>query len=517
MEKTLLVFICVVFIFLGIGGLLLFQQSAFLNPFQKLYTFDVPVFATGDILGNNYIIDSAFKRVSKIQPDGKIVYQINGGLRNDNQFFYVNQIAVNDDGYLFLLDETRDEKGFYVLRERILLYSPQGKFLGVLHEINYPVDLNDPTLVQRGRINKLAASENRAVTYYILEENEIIINEVNFAIENDRLSEGSITSIQERKYTYPDTLLNIADIIEFRNSPVVTLRNGTIKLLSNTGREDDTILFSGQRSSQNSKRIVPWELASDSQNNIFFVDLESRAIRDLNGNIILDRDRIASATGIEDFDEYDYYRLDISDNDILYTTNDVGVVSYSFTDGSISFEDTAEFSQYQILIIVLWWVSLLVFIVSFILLLRVVYVKIFNRKFPQAVIQAIAVIAVVTVIGGMSTFLLIDNFNSRYTGVIFQRISQMIQLVPLVIDGDDFEELNSQADFGNPAYMSLRQKLIAAYNQNKDEWNKGYYFAIYRIIDDRLYGLMYLNGQIGMFHPFDWLEGQKIRESMISL
>ena len=57
--------------------------------------------------------------------------------------------------------------------------------------------------------------------------------------------------------------------------------------------------------------------------------------------------------------------------------------------------------------------------------------------------------------------------------------------------------------------MSLREGLISAFNQNRDVWNRGYYFALYRIIDERLYGFMYMNGLIGMYNPFDWLGGEE--------
>ena len=76
-----------------------------------------------------------------------------------------------------------------------------------------------------------------------------------------------------------------------------------------------------------------------------------------------------------------------------------------------------------------------------------VYDRVFQRKLPQVVIQAMAVVALVTVVGTLSTFLLINNFNSRYTDIIFQRISQVIQILPLVIEGDDFDQISSQTDF----------------------------------------------------------------------
>ncbi len=113
------------------------------------------------------------------------------------------------------------------------------------------------------------------------------------------------------------------------------------------------------------------------------------------------------------------------------------------------------------------------------------------------------------IVGGMSTFFLIRNFNERYTEAFFAQISNMIQVIPLVVDGDAMERIDSLDDFGRDDYMKIRSNLLDAFNRNRDDWNRGYYFALYRIIDERLYGFMYMNGAIGMYHPFDWLTGDE--------
>ena len=506
MKKFLPWIIVLVIALLGIGGLFLFQKMALTNPFNGTYSFDYPVLATGDAEGNHYVIDTSRRRVSKILTTGLVNYQLNGGSRDDDRFFYANQIAVSGGGYLFLLDETRDEKGFYVLRERILLYSPTGSLLGVLYQKNYPEGHHDPTLVQRNRIFGLEATSDSAIRFFIMEEDQILPIQIDFTIESGELLQTETNASEA--FPYPDALLYVADIAMSQRGPVVVLRDGTIRLLSGNNREEDLLLFSGQASPENPDRVVPWDIAVDSRDNMFFVDLEQRAIKDIQGNVILNRDIIAFDEGIEDFYEYDYYRVTTSAGDRVYTTNDEGIVIHE-SSGDISFISSAKFSSRQILPSFFWWLSILLLLAALILFLWLVYVRIFQRKLPQVVMQAMAVVALVTVVGTLSTFLLISNFNSRYTDVILQRISQMIQILPLVIDGDAFEQINSQADFANESYMSLRNSLNDAFNQNRDAWNRGYYFAIYRILDERLYGFMYMSGEIGMYHPFDWLEGEE--------
>ena len=493
---------------LGAIGVIFLQGEALTNPTQTSYSFDYPVFATGDGEGNHYVIDSSLRKVSKVLANGDLLYQLNGGARGDDRFFYANQIAVNAEGYLFLLDETRDEKGFYVLRERILLYSPTGKLLGVIYQKDYPEGHHDPTLVQRNRIIGLESVSDRTIQFFILEHDSIIPSQVSFTINNAELVESETRFTSDDSYIYQDALLYIVDAANSSKGPVVTLRDGTVQQLSKNSRAEDVLLFSGQVSPTHSTRNVPWEVAVNSNDEIFFVDLEQRAIKSINNEVVIDRDRVALATGIEDFYEYNYYRLDVSVTDAVYTTNDEGIVIYD-TAENISLISSARFSAQRTIFSIFWWISVLLLVVAVILFFWLIYTTFFQRRLPRVIIQALAVVVLVTVVGALSTFLLISNFNNRYTDIILQRISQMIQVLPLVIDGDDFEQITTQADFGNEAYLSLRSDLNNAFNQNRDEWNTGYYFALYKIIDERLYGFMYMNGGIGTFYPFDWLEGEE--------
>jgi hypothetical protein len=137
---------------LSVAGLLLLPDYSFSNPFQSSLYYDYPVYATGDSDGNSYVIDTSLRRVSKVSPDGNNRYVIQGGVRDGSSFFYATQIAAGEDGRLFLLDELRDEKGFYALRERVLMYGADGNPEGELLRIDYPEGHHDPSLVQRTRI-----------------------------------------------------------------------------------------------------------------------------------------------------------------------------------------------------------------------------------------------------------------------------------------------------------------------------------------------------------------------------
>jgi MFS family permease len=484
------------------GGLVLLPEYSLANPFAGELVYDYPVYATGDGEGSIYAIDTSLRRVTKQSAAGVNQYVLNGGVRDGSSFFYANQIAVSPGGGLFLLDELRDEKGFYVLRERILSYAPDGSYQGALFSIEYEEGHYDPSLVQRTRIIAMEPSGERELDVARLLPDGLEL----FRLELDDRQLSDAANLRKRVF-YPldDAILTIADVSIGSGEPVATLRDGRIIELD-AGGNHRVLYDAAAVSRERGSRIVPWELDRGPDGEIYFVDLEARAVRNLDGEIAVNRDIVAAEAGVEDLYPYDYYRMDISPAGDMYVPVDEGLVIMT-ADAGVRFVTSASIRPQVRIFGALWWLSALALTAALIWGLWLIYDKLLHRSLPGVLVSALAVIALVAVVGGLSTFLLIDNFNGRYTDVIFNRIHQMIQVIPLVVDGDEFAEIDSQDDFGSEEYLAIRSGLLDAFNRNRDDWNKGYYFALYRIIDDRLYGFMYMNGAIGMYHPFDWLGG----------
>jgi MFS family permease len=489
---------------LSVAGLLLLPDYSFSNPFQSSLYYDYPVYATGDSDGNSYVIDTSLRRVSKVSPDGNNRYVIQGGVRDGSSFFYATQIAAGDDGRLFLLDELRDEKGFYALRERILIYGADGNPEGELLRIDYPEGHHDPSLVQRTRIIAMEPAGSRALDFAILVPDGLEIRRI---LLNPGDGRGSAEPETIARYPLENAILNIADVSIGRGRTAASLRDGRILALSPDG--DHALLYDAAAiSAETGDRVVPWELDETPDGELYFIDLEARSVKNIDGQVIVDRDLVASAADLPDLYPYDYYRMDVSSDGELYVPVDEGLVVLE-ADGDLRFLDSAALPLSVRILTLVWWLAAAGLLISLVWGIWLIYDRVMQRHLPPVLVSALAVVALVAIVGGLSSFLLIENFNGRYTDVIFNRIQQMIQVFPLVIDGDVFESIDSQDDFGNDAYLTIRQDLLDAFNQNRDDWNRGYYFALYRIIDERLYGFMYMNGAIGMYHPFDWLGGEE--------
>lgn len=492
----------------SLAGLTYTASRAFENPFIGHSALNYPVYATGDAEGNTYTIDNSFRRITRTGTDGVRDYRILGGQRDDDRFFYANHIAVSPGGRLYVLDELRDEQGFYVLRERLLVFDEKGNLNAVLWMQEYDEQAHDPTLVQRGRVISIEPRGENAVDIGLLGENSVDIVRIEYQLDDKQATGMSSISSSGIIASYPleQARLWVYDLSMSGDEVSASLKDGRIVNLSQDGNHD--LLYDAVHNLETEAgRVVPAEL-DWLGDELLFIDLESRSIRTIHGKLVLNRDIVAAYADMEDLYEYDYYRFDVGADGRIYLPVDEGVFAID-PSGQTEFIGTATLPASESLLRGLWWLSVLVAAICVVYALYLIYTRVLSRRIPPVLMNAFAVIALVAVVGGLSTFLLIDNFNSRYTDVIFGRISQMIQVFPLVIDGDQLESFDSLDEFGNESYMDIRSSILDAFNENRDEWNKGYYFALYRIIDDRLYGFMYMNGAIGPYHPFDWLGGSE--------
>ncbi len=254
----------------AMAGLLGLRQSGAVNPFNSTFSYDYPVYATGDDSGNIYAIDTSLRRVSKVNSEGLLEYSIAGGLRDGSSFFYANQIAVSPGGKLFIVDELRDQEGFYVLRERILLVDGQGKFLGELYSIEHPEGHHDPTLVQRGRIISLEAVGESILDVAILMEDRLDVVRIEYSADKGgNIGEHKIAA----SYPFPDALLYVADVsLAPGGLTLASLRNGLILELDESG--DHRPRFdAGEHRMRTGELVVPWEVDRAPNGRVYFVDL----------------------------------------------------------------------------------------------------------------------------------------------------------------------------------------------------------------------------------------------------
>jgi class 3 adenylate cyclase len=118
-------------------------------------------------------------------------------------------------------------------------------------------------------------------------------------------------------------------------------------------------------------------------------------------------------------------------------------------------------------------------IIAFLVWVYLLFVRILDRYVSLFIKQTIIIIPL-TIAAFIVLYSVTHSFMSaRLNQEIFNELNLAATLSAGLIDGDEIDSLHSIKDYTGDAYKNLSQSLKKIVGNNKDEWNKGYYAAIY--------------------------------------
>ena len=499
MKKQLLLIAGLIAVF-GFASFYLLQNYQLLssNPFSRELKFAYPSFATTDVKGNRFIIDQSRRRVISSDKDGIIRAVIEGGKKDKGSFFYANEVASDEDGRIYVLNWVLDKSGFFMDREEIVRFTPSGEFDSVVYTRNYDEKEKTPSIVQRGQLSTLSIQgdtlrwfdiDARGIWSYVM-----------------TLSSGSVE--HSLSSDLPDANLLVINAVRADAETVVY---GTKKGNIIEQRRGGSSVIRYSADAQKGALSIPWYTGSDAKGDLFFSDLEKKAIfrctrtgavEAVLSKDILEKQNISAAPAT-------YYRLSVLPDGTLTTYSDTSIISLN-PDGKIMLNAALQpLSSGIIFRGVFVWVLVFVWIACFIALARIFFINVMNRKVPPVMLKAAGIIIVIGVSALLISSLIVQNFSARYQKEALNKIAQMVQIIPKVIDSSKLEQITRQDEFLGNGYNAIRENLLSSLNYNRDEWNNSYYFVLYRVIGDRLYGFMYLNGDIGVYYPVAYFDDPK--------
>lgn len=483
-QHRTIIFALATLLFGGIAFLL----SDHLHTSSGTLTLEYPSHAVTDAEGGICVIDRSMRRIVRMDKDNTVLFAIEGGHRDPGTFFYAYDIAMGPAGDLYVHNGVLDEPGFFMVREEILHYSPTGEFAGVIASRNYGADERRPELVQRTRLAGLSATAERIRwfeidgagihRYHAYPGKEAVENTANIPLADADLL---VAGIDE------DAAGNI--IFVSRRGEVVRVSGGTATALFNADAE--------------TARSIP-QSVSAAGGRILFTDLGRRAIRLLGpdgGSTVLDNDMVKKA--MPDMPESVFYRL--SDRaGVLATCTDYGVIIS--TADSLRLIDSGTITAGRRILFALGWFSLSCALICLVITGVFFFLRVMKRRVSLVLKQLLIFIPIIILSIIFIARGIITDYSERYQSEIMGKISQAVQLIPRGIDTTLFSKLARHSDYLSPEYRRLRADMLGALNYNRDDWNRSFYFVLYRVIDDKLYGFMYLNGGIGLYYPFATFE-----------
>ncbi len=473
-----------------------FSSSLFSNPFNRDFHYENPSYSITDNEGSNYVIDRSMRRIVKIDVRGNLSWIIEGGSRERGSFFYAYEIAVDERGMLYVINGVLDNEGFFMVREEILRYSAAGVFEEVIYSKNYKSEERGPSLVQRGQFLSLHA-EKQTVEW--------------FDIDNQGIQSIRVVMPQRSVERKTGVFLKNANLLV---SSAVRHSDGSViyctkkgKIYISADQSDGLLLYSADDHKEGLS--IPWWVAVDKKGIIYFTDLGSRSVLRLNPDktpdTILSKEIIEKA-GLQT-GSFIYYRFSINKDGMITTCNDYYTVVLSADGKSIvRYSDGGRISLSNVILKVSGWSVFIIGTIFVIIAAIFGYIKILNRRIPLMIKQVLIFVPMLIVSVALPANMIIEDFSERYKEELNKKISQMVQVAPKVINPDDLKRIIKHEDYMSDSYNRVRGSLLEAFNYNNDDWNRGFYFAIYRVYQDNIYGCMYLNGGIGIYYPFTYFD-----------
>ncbi|MDA3900292.1 MAG: HAMP domain-containing protein [Spirochaetes bacterium] len=481
-----------------VTGISLLRKELFINPLNRSMPIKYPSYATADNDGNVFIIDQSLRRIIKSSPDKDLLISINGGKRSDGNFYNAIELCLDSNGMIYVINRVPDEDGFYTVREEVLRFHPNGSFESVIFSRIYNKNQRIPQLVQRGQLSSIHNNGNNKITWFDTAFDGVHI--YNYSTTSETIDFKLLLP-------YRDANVQIASITQRKGKTAYITKQGRIYM--HTPSDEDTVVFDGNLHIQNNFPSVPWRVAFNSQNDLIFSNILAGEIYRLdapdykNRKTILSQD-ILTKNG-KPGDYYSYYNFSLGENDLLYACQDRYVVGISRS-GKIEFYANSLTkpltSQICHLLLILFFAITGMFLI---IMLRLFYIHTLNRKI-SLILKHVGIFVPLVVAALIVTAQLVYfNMVSRFQEELLDKLSMMVQVIPLMLDAEQIKTIKTQTDFMSNEYQSVRKTMHTALNENKDSWNSSYYFALHRVVNGQIFSFMWLNDEVTTIHPFPYL------------
>ncbi len=212
---------------------------------------------------------------------------------------------------------------------------------------------------------------------------------------------------------------------------------------------------------------------------------------------------ILAAAGFSD-EPFIYYQIGSAPNGFV-TAYEIGVY-FADTEGKFKHYQSFTLPFAEIIITFCWWLGIISGSISLTIGIFYVFTRILKGRISLMAKQSLIILPL---LGGgiiLIASILLQTFITQYEASNIDKLLSLTQTISQSIDGDVFYGVTNQGDYMNDSYRRIREKLRGALNYNQDSWNEGFYFALYQVINENLYGYMYLNNLIGLRHLFNWYE-----------
>lgn len=438
--------------------------------------------AIADEQGNVYAILNSKKTVVKMDPEGVIDYRIDGAM----QF---NDLAVDAGGRLYALETELDEYGLYVLAERIVRFTPDGKTDRVVFRKEY--DKNDK-LMRIGNVRSLQSGPD-GLYFFLLERGSIGLNRI------EEAGTGYTTVFTAQ--LPPDRYLSEISGLQPGSIFYTSKRGGIFRI----GESGESALVYPLEGVDRTRRNFPQSIVLDAADRIYYIDqyLNDISRIDLHSPYVVE-----SLFSQSDYGEIE--SISVSGDGSVTAAWADRIVRLDQNGRRLSDLENAEYSAAAMATRIGIWLLALAEAALLVYACRYLYLHLLQRKVSLAV--KLVVVFVPLIIGSMAVLsaTVFISFSNKMKEEVLRELSFIAQNGRNLIDGNQLEQLDSPLDYMSDNYRAIKQKMGSIFTGDDAEDRKGLYSTLYKFENGKLYIITDDDDGVNMFKPFPMDEDNRM-------
>lgn len=447
------------------------------NPFKSI-TLENTSMVASDTIGNIYIVSDSNRSVSKIAHDSQLVYKMSGASRAPESFYLITEITADGQGQLYLLENQLDSTGSFIEEEAIHLYDADGNRLSTLFT------LGDETQSKLRPAVKGLEYKNGMLTWHVLDDKGITLY--------SSKSEKPLGSI-----SYDQANVMVQDVKRLSENTIVFVTKDGFVYKEALGSEKAQILFEPSDASR-AVRSNLWDVETGSNGEIYLLDVGQFGVFELkNGGLV----PVFNSKMYKEGRDEVYFYFNINKQQLVAVNDDNVVVKKS--DGSISDLGALRISGNMLIIKLMAYFFILLFLASLVILWQWAYKRYIRRIKLSEIGVTVPLLTAVLVAAIMISYLAVNYYGKIVEDQAISNLKTVVQNSKFVINGNLVEQMNDPTDFNGEVYQNIADELQKLINYNADPWNENLYTAMYTVVNDRYYALVYNDNGVTPFYPFN--------------
>jgi predicted MFS family arabinose efflux permease len=438
--------------------------------------------------GNNERIvftQNSQKSVMVLNSNAELIYQLNAKPDNPKSFTLAMFVEFDEENNLYLLD-TNFGGALTQNAERILKYSPEGKFIKELYAYRYT---NNEFIISKGKISGMSYFDNAVYT--------VRLENTGFYLERI-LADGQDSMKRIAYFDYPNAFhdLTYSCINAEKEILVVATKAGSIKQYDFSGN----LITEVEASEDNS----PWMAASDNNNNLIYTDISSGEI------VFIDTSEGEERTVLfTQKDGYPYYQINYV-NGTFFAIAETEILIQR-KNGEVKYLDSYYYSRsghrLRVVLFVFCLLDILVFLVLLASFIRFLSKKKFTETFKRILLVGICI----AFGAGISSVLIINEMNDRYYENTYTDLENVSRLMASGIDIGVLTSLSSKTQLDSEEYLRLSGYLKARFGQLPFNGKRAYQY-IWMERDGIVYSMYDSESALGVLFPFTEYAGSYYQE-----